>query len=438
MVKLKVATLNAASVQSPLEMKVGGVNVPGAEAMFAEYRKKLEGFTGTVEQLIGEAVVKMIIQAVTTKAEGDGLDIGGPIMEYYAGRILEPPLTFCSERWLEKSRLISGCDRVAGKRPAIISRGFMTGNLEHSVKADLGFLLDPPFFDGTLKPLTHSKYPEFPVELEPFSKHLQVLFTATFDAVVHAIMARLPPAIKHREIGSAYVKLMVTKQDALVDLMHASDEDVWFAQEVDPEFIAAVEARGVYRAHFTAPAKQTAAVFYRTAALYFVAPIRSPACDERLAGCVVTVKPTAEATVEAVALWSTHCKSDGSNTLEVYAAIAESKAAAGCAVVGGDSNATRELRHKLDAQLAADGFGVTDAFNTVRRLREVIGVQWSKMAHDGKPTEEPKDLVAARGCKKLTTTKIDNTGQQRYDPDLIAPNITLPTDHFIVRATVEL
>lgn len=438
MTTLKVATLNASSVQSPLEMKVGGVDVPGADRMFYEYRKQLDTCKTSVMHYIGSDTVDEIIRMVTAHAADIDVNMIAGV-DKWIDDLGKTPLAFVSDSWIEKSRVVSACDRVANERESIIAKGYTSGKSstrQHTFDV-VERLLSPKIFDARLKPLEHAKYPEFPVELEPASKYMQVMYTATFDAIVHATMARLPADIDCRRIGQKYAELMRTKEDMLVNLMHASDVDVWLCQEVEPGFITNVESCRMYKAYFTTQSKQMSTIFYRTDKIVFidgVVPIVGMTVNERLAGCDVVVK----ATGQRVTLWCVHCKSDGSDTISTFEAIAEhgaSRSVRTPVVVGGDTNAQRALRVSLDDLLTHYGFDITIPLDTIRRIREIIGVQWSKISHDGTPTEEPKDLVAISGGL-IRDELVDNTGQGHYTEGLIAPNTTLPTDHFIVRATV--
>jgi len=388
-------------------------------------------------QYIGSSTVDEIIGMVTKHAVRNGVDTMAGVDKWIVD-LGKTPLAFVSDSWIEKSRVVSGCDRVANERGSIISKGHTSDKSTRQHTFDIvEHLLSPKIFDARLKPLEHAKYAEFPVELEPASKYVQVMYTATFDAIVHATMTRLPADIDYRRIGQEYAELMRTKEDMLVNIMHAGDVDVWLCQEVDLGFIEHVESCRVYKAYFTAQSKQMATIFYRTDRLVFidgVVPIVGMAVNERLAGCDIVVK----ATGQRVTLWCVHCKSDGSDTISTFEEIAKhgvSRQVRTPVVVGGDTNAQRALRVTLDDLLAHHGFDITAPIDTTRRIREIIGVQWSKISHDGTPTEEPKDLVAISGGS-IRDELFDNTGQGHYSSGLIAPNTTLPTDHFIVRATV--
>lgn len=463
-----VATLNLSSVASPVEFHCA-IDHPDYEQMLADYKTLLLHKTCTVLTYIGEEILMKIVHWVGSMIpsvsnieeddDDDNININNDatkvedMMVYWFAPLVETktPHEFFSDTFLEKTRILSLRDRYDVDRNAVLRRGHVSGSPKIETYVD-ELLEHATQTFHVIKPITHEKYPDFPVKWQGIcSKMMQVAAGVVFDVLQYKLLKET--GFDMEAIGAQLYNATITsKNDQLYRIITEYGVDVWCVQEASQPFLHSLnDSYAIYHHPNMSPqitALLVSNTLFKNWKVKVIDDTDGDTCNDNVChgddhSIVLQLIKKDDETC-SICIGGFHCKSDGSETIERVGCIIENKhfkSQDNNAIIMGDCNLTRhgtELgprRQVLDDLLLEHQYTTTAPENTTRRLRTILGVQWSKISHDGIAYEEPKDLIAVKGGT-LSCVSYDNCGNGVPDPAVNCPNVKLPTDHFIVSTRV--
>ncbi|KAJ1444397.1 hypothetical protein M885DRAFT_553050 [Pelagophyceae sp. CCMP2097] len=347
--------------------------------------------------------------------------------------------------------------------------------LEGAAKAKAPFEL--------LRPIQAAKYPAIEPHEEKISVPLQALCQAIFDAVMVHMINEVSPDFGWHPLKLEICKaLSVNKVPRTVDILERQYPDAAFIalQEVGSRMWAALRRSALAKTHFLCEPLDKKAFERDQASLLM---LRRDAFDVSSVSDVThlvlghlknkkllapgdlyaaTVVPRGGGTARrsTVVVASFHGDTDGLASIPIVEAVSAVAKELGLPLLFAlDANCYTDDRAKPGSKLgwrpfiaAADELGLEtchdlsqgkepplSVYNARTYLQPQVqkAVPYSDQKTSKKTDRNPKDYVlVSRGTFRASNTGLDNTGNRIYD-DAPFPTLSFPSDHGILRTTVE-